>query len=254
METFQWFSPLDRASRFEYRSASVPVLYPPQLLCVFLIRSSSLPWRQQGCSPRVTFKQAHLGDTEHRPWSCTGGRSTGSTAGKCLAQQHLNGRYRNLISIFNCGFPLIKSSVWRSHQATVALLSAWKCFWSDPVFFLDVSAAASLPGCLFSYRSQQDESLWDSYAEQMRVEELRRPGGKEAGAEKASRYLLSNFFTLNFSKTDAQADNSYFGTRGGLLLDIWFYQHSHWIDPFSILSQAAVDRIPSAPIKYITVW
>lgn len=87
----------------------------------------------------------------------------------------------------------------------------------------------------------------------MRVEELRRPGGKEAGAEKASRYLLSNFFTLNFSKTDAQADNSYFGTRGGLLLDIWFYQHSHWIDPFSILSQAAVDRIPSAPIKYITV-
>ena len=198
---------------------------------MFLVRSSSLPWRQQGRSPQVTFKHAHLGDTEHRPQSCAGGRSTGSTAGKCLAQQHLNARYRNLISIFNCGFPLIKSSVWPSHQVTVALLSAWKCFWSDPVFFLDVSVAASLPGCLFSYRSQQDESLCDSYAEQMRVEEFRRPGGKEAGAERPPD-TCCQAFSRSTSPKQMHRQATHILVQEEILLDIWFYQHSHLIDPF----------------------
>lgn len=68
---------LDSASKSEYRSAPVPILYPAQLSCVFLIRSSFLPWRQQGCSPRVTFKHTHTGDTQ----SCIGSCSTGSAAG-----------------------------------------------------------------------------------------------------------------------------------------------------------------------------
>lgn len=48
----------DITSKSKYRSAPFPGLYPLQLLCVFLIRSSSLPWRQQHCSPRVAFKHA----------------------------------------------------------------------------------------------------------------------------------------------------------------------------------------------------
>lgn len=61
---FVLFLPLQRRFNLElftqlqisHPNLNINQLHPRQLPRVFLIRSSSLPWRQQGCSPRVTFK------------------------------------------------------------------------------------------------------------------------------------------------------------------------------------------------------
>lgn len=88
-------------------------------------------------------------------------------------------------------------------------LLAMMCFWSDSILFLDVSAAAPLPGCLFSSRSQCDGSLYVSDMEQMRAEELCRPEGGSRWWE-ASRYLLLNVLTLSSCRADALLEKSHF--------------------------------------------
>lgn len=161
-----------------------------------------------------------------------------------------------MIYVLNCRFPLIKSFLWLWYHAMVGLLSTSMCFWSDSVFFLDVSGAASLLSCLFSYRSQSDESLYDSDMEQMRAEELHRPGQGSGGWE-ASRYQLSNVFTLNSSNRCTErllADNSHFCIREVTVWVVSFPSVNVCPIYFSVSSYRGVDTIPSTLVKYNTMY